>query len=229
MRPRAAILACLIGTGAAADIVDARYSGLSAAYGHWAMGQTGEWDYLELRDGSGGWTRFAAPRGHVFEDLVPHLADLDGDGDHEVIVVESSTSLGARLAIWDEQGPVAFTAHIGQANRWLAVIGAADFDGDGSVEIAYIDRPHLARELKLWRLGPDGLGQVGGASGLTNHHLGAAEIEGGIRDCGDGPEMILADAGWRKVLAVRWDGAQFHARELGAYDGPASMARALAC
>lgn len=229
MRRAAALVLCLMATTAAAEIREARYADRSSAYGHWAMGETGEWDSLEILSGSGQWLRFAALPGHVFEDATPHLADLDGDGDVEVIVVESSPHLGARLAVWDETGPIAAAPHIGQSFRWLAVIGAADLDGDGRIEIAYIDRPHLARELKLWRLGPEGLTPAGASAGLTNHRLGSPQIEGGIRDCGEGPELILADADWRSVLAVRWDGARFTARDLGAYQGPGSMVRALGC
>jgi hypothetical protein len=55
------------------------------------------------------------------------------------------------LTPWPDVRLLAATPHIGSANRWLAPIGAADLDGDGRVEIAYVDRPHLARTLRIWR------------------------------------------------------------------------------
>jgi hypothetical protein len=77
---------------------------------------------------------------------------------------------------------------IGQRNRWLAPIGAADLDGDGRVEIAYVDRPHLARTLRVWRSRPGGtLTEIATATGLTNHRIGEAFITGGIRDARRGP------------------------------------------
>ena len=37
---------------------------------------------------------------HVFEDVAPRLADLDGDGTNEVIVVRSRQGQGAQLAVY---------------------------------------------------------------------------------------------------------------------------------
>ncbi len=95
------------------------------------------------------------PESMVFEDLQPRLIDLDGDQHPEIITVESSDTEGARLAIWGvksgELQRLAATPYIGRAFRWLAPIGAADFDADGHMEIAYIDRPHLAQTLRIWR------------------------------------------------------------------------------
>ena len=78
------------------------------------------------------------------------MADIDGDGMAEVVVVETDISKGARLSEYSKDGVVATTPYIGQTHRWLAPIGFADFDGDGRIEIAYIDRPHLAKLLRLW-------------------------------------------------------------------------------
>ncbi len=151
---------------------------------------------------------------HVFEDEAPRLADMNGDGTLEIIVVRSHETQGAQLTVYDDAGDgsmlqmVAATPYIGQRNRWLAPIGAADLDGDGMMEIAYIDRPHLARILRVWRYvpNPDGrpeLIEIASAPGLTNHELGWPGIPGGIRDCGDGPEMITANADWTAVMATR--------------------------
>lgn len=148
---------------------------------------------------------------HVFEDLAPRLSDLDGDGRAEIVVVRSHAARGAQLAIYGPAGDgaslslIAATPYIGRRNRWLAPIGIADLDGDGFQEIAYIDRPHLARILRVWRYLPDGRGggrleEVAAAQGLTNHRIGEDFITGGIRHCGAGPEIVTADADWRRVV-----------------------------
>ena len=85
------------------------------------------------------------------------------------------------------------------------------------MEIAYVDRPHLAKVLRIWRHEGGGLRHVTDVPGLTNHRIGWDRIPGGIRDCGRGPEMITADGGWRRVIATTWDGRRAAKRDLGAY------------
>jgi hypothetical protein len=150
--------------------------------------------------------RATLPDTEVYEDIAPRLSDLDGDGRAEVIVVQSHRRVGARLAIYsatDRLRLLAATPNIGRPNRWLAPIGAADFDGDGAIEVAYIDRPHLARTLRVWRYENGALTEIAAASGLTNHRIGELFISGGVRDCGTGPEMLTANADWTRIIATR--------------------------
>ena len=149
----------------------------------------------------------------VFEDTEPRLVDVDGDGAPEVIAVESHEREGARLTIWGLEASqprlIAATPFIGARFRWLAVVGAADLDGDGAVEIAYVDRPHLAKVLRdlALRAAGDAAGEVATMRGVTNHRVGETDIAGGVRDCGAGPEIVVAAADWSEMLAVRLDGA----------------------
>ncbi|WP_371688489.1 FG-GAP repeat domain-containing protein [Ruegeria sp. EL01] len=143
------------------------------------------------------------PLDRVFEDLEPRTVDVDLDGTPEVIVVESSIHAGAQLAIYDASGnKIAATPHIGSRFRWLAPIGAADLDGDGHIEIAYIDRPHLARTLRIWRYENSKLTEVASLPSLTNHRIGEDFISGGLRHCNNGPELILASADWSRIISV---------------------------
>ena len=170
----------------------------------------------------------------VFEDTAPRLVDLDADGRPEILVVQSHRDLGAQLAVYgiasDGRGLalLATTPYIGRRHRWLAIIGAADLDGDGHMEIAYIDRPHLARTLRIWRYDADTLTEVAAATGLTNHRIGEAHISSGIRDCGAGPDILTADTGWTRLIATRFDGQSLTARDLGPWS-PESLATALSC
>jgi FG-GAP-like repeat len=143
------------------------------------------------------------PIDRVFEDVEARLADLDGDGRAEVIVVETDLALGASLAVYGPGGKIASTAFIGQPYRWLAPAGIADFDGDGRIEIAYVDRPHLVAELVFVRLAGDRLVETARLPGLTNHRIGDTFISGGLRDCGAGPELILASKDWTRMMRVR--------------------------
>jgi hypothetical protein len=219
-------------------IVAAWYEDPTTRYAHGVLGDAVEAGTLaaQLDDFPNCITgRITLPETEVFEDLAPRLADLDGDGRAEIIVVQSHRDLGARLVVYgltpDGQNLrlLAATPNIGQRNRWLAPIGAADLDGDGRVEIAYIDRPHLARTLRVWRYAGGTLTAIAAATGLTNHRIGEAFITGGIRDCGEGPEMITASADWSRIVATRlMPDATLRARDLGPFSASAAGA-ALAC
>ena len=143
------------------------------------------------------------PPSRVFEDIEARLADVTGDGLAEVVVVETHVGRGAALAVYDGFGRRIATPYIGRPHRWLAPAGIADFDGDGRVEIAYVDRPHLLAELVFVRLEGDRLIETLRLPGLTNHRIGDTAISGGLRDCGLGPELILASKNWSRRMQVR--------------------------
>ncbi|MGI3167465.1 FG-GAP repeat domain-containing protein [Pseudooceanicola sp. 200-1SW] len=211
-------------------ILAARFADPTTRYPHGVLGDEVEHGTLELDLAGGARRRFTLDPALVFEDVAPRLVDLDGDGASEVIVVESHRARGARLAVWDATGRRAATPAIGRAFRWLAPLGAADLDGDGRVEIAYVDRPHLAKVLRLWRYDPvRGLRALETtAADVSNHRIGWDRIPGGIRACPGGAEMILADGGWTQVLALRLEaGGEITRRSLGPFTGPESLDAAL--
>lgn len=208
-------------------------------YDHGILGDAIEWASLTyVRQGSAAhgpyiFEQITLPKSRVFEDTAPRLVDLDGDGEAEIIVVETDLNKGAQLAIYGlvdlKLVKITATPFIGRSNRWLAPIGAADLDGDGSVEIAYIDRPHLAKLLKIWRYKGGKLTLVAEQGGLTNHQIGQDFISGGIRDCGAGPQMITASADWSQIVASVFDGEEIRSAAIGRHKGQDSFRRALDC
>ena len=182
-------------------------------YAHGVLGDAVEWGALslELPDGRSAITRL--PDDRVFEDLVPRLSDLNGSGAPEIIVVESSQSGGARLAIYGyDRGAlrtIAATPEIGKRNRWLAPAGIGDLTGDGQLDIAYVETPHLAGVLRIWTFAPGGLTQIAAASGLSNHRIGEDFISGGLRDCGGACACstchVYVDPAWVEKLPARDD------------------------
>ena len=225
------LLLLLLAAPALAQITGARYLDATSRYGHDILG-TGngaEWGALELTLKDGRRLKFTLPQSRVFEDLFPRLLDVDGDGDNEAVVIETSTRLGASLAIYDESGKIAATPFLGRPQRWLAPLGAADLDGDGRIELAFIEKPHLAKILRVWRFADGRLTPVASLDDLTNHRIGENFISGGIRDCGQGPEIITADGNWRRVMATVLKNGRLRARDLGAFEGRASLAAALDC
>lgn len=234
MRLRAAVIWLALGTVGASGqtITDARFSGPTDRYAHGILGDAIEWGTLEIdiaRDGATQTLRIDLPEDHVFEDTAPRLWDLTGDGLPEVVVVETDVYQGGALAVYGPNGKIDETPHIGQRNRWLAPIAAADMDGDGVIEVAYIDRPHLAKTLRVWRFEEGTLRHAASVGGLTNHRIGERDIAGGIRTCAGAPEMILATADWSRLVAVTFDGEAFKATDIGPHKDRQSFADALAC
>jgi len=210
-------------------------------YGHGILGNTPEWGSLQFvvqgspRHGPYVFAEYVLPKDRIFEDVIPRLVDVDGDDSPEIVVVETDIKRGARLSVYAvEQGEaqislLAATPHIGRPYRWLAPVGVADFNGDGLMDFAYVDRPHLAKTLRVWTLKQGRLLEIASLRGVSNHNIGDESITGGLRDCGAGPEMVVVDAGWRNVLGVRLTGDKLGKVELGRYKGPKSMQRALHC
>ncbi|MGI9410864.1 MAG: FG-GAP repeat domain-containing protein [Hyphomicrobiaceae bacterium] len=213
------------------------YDGATRRYRHAVLGDSIEGSVLTVitprtRDRCG--LRVKLDLAHVFEDISPRLVDLDGDKQPEVITVRSHRDKGAQLAVYKiaagKLEMVASTPYIGRAHRWLAPIGAADLDGDGNIEIAYIDRPHLAKELRIWRYRNGKLKPVSKASGLTNHRIGEDFITGGVRTCEARPELITVDGGWSRIMATTLDrDGRINTRSIGRFVGQRSMVAALAC
>ncbi|MDE4131852.1 VCBS repeat-containing protein [Phaeobacter sp. QD34_3] len=219
---------------AAVALTEASFYGPTTRYAHAVLGDAVEWTGLSLRlSGSDGAIRqfkIDLPVDHVFEDLAPRPVDLDLDGRPDAaMVVETDMGLGAALALYGAEGKIAETPHIGQRNRWLAPIGAADLDGDGYVELAYIDRPHLAKTLRIWRFKDGALEAVASLAGLTNHRIGQDFITSGIRDCGEGVELVTVDANWSRVMATRLTASGIKTRAIGGFVDSSSVTRALNC
>ena len=223
-------------------------NGISAAwyqdptdiYQHGVLGDGIEAQSLSVYTDSAGQNSCGAKQlrldaSHVFEDIAPRLVDLDGDGRAEVITVRSHLHKGAQLAIWqDVPGEtglrlLATTPYIGRAHRWLAPVGAADLDGDGHVEIAFIDRPHLAKTLRIWRFRNGRLTDVAQRAGLTNHRIGWDHIPGGLRLCGGRRELVTANADWTRIIASTLQGGEIRTRDIGKYTTPARLNAALRC
>lgn len=211
----------------AETLVDARFDAPTTRYDHGVLGDAVEWGALVLTTSSGNLT-IRLPDTRVFEDLAPRLVPST-TGETLAMVVESDLAKGARLALYAPDGLRAATPFIGRPHRWLAPVGAGDFDGDGAVEYAYVDRPHLAKTLRVWRLVGDGLVEVAALPGVTNHQIGWDFIAGGLRDCGPGPEMILASDDWRSVMAVTLKAGVLSADRLGPLASVDDIEEAMAC
>lgn len=222
----------------AASCAQVRLGQPSDEYGHRVLGTEGEYKAILAAAPEGALTPMLrlAP-GRVFEDVGVRCADLDGDGALEIVVVESTLEAGARILVLRQDGlrlsEYAATPPIGQRNRWRGIAAVGDLDGDGRLEIAEVDRPHLAGILRFWRLEDGGSGaalhEIAAVSGYSNHRIGQDFITAAVRDCGTGAELILPDFAWQALQAVRLRGDTVAVRSTGLPADHTGLARALDC
>lgn len=148
-------------------------------YQHFAFGDRFHATTLVAQLSDGSIHQYEAPQNMVFEDRHVRLADLNNDGRDELIVVMSSMSEGSELAVFsvDREGlqHLASTPPIGLSFRWLNPAGIEDYDGDGNLEIALVEKPHLSKQLQFWRLARNKMELVATMEGFSNHKGGSPD------------------------------------------------------
>ena len=220
-------------TNVSAGLDAAWYDDATTRYAHGVLGDAIEPATLRAKATDGKLYSVKLEEAQVFEDIKPRLADIDGDGQNEIITIRSHNQKGGQIAVYGiKQGQlsiVASTPYIGQSYRWLAPIGIADFNNDGAMDIAYIDRPHLAKILRVWSYQQGGLVQVAQKQGLTNHKIGHDYITGGVRVCSDKATMITVDSDWQQLVETSFADGKLSSENIGPYQGKASAQNALKC
>ncbi len=186
-------------------------------YDHAILGDDIEAGGLAAKDARGRKVELVLPGKEVFEDRMARLVDLDGDGNDEMVVVHTRRDRGASLAVYTIRGAreserivrLAESTPIGRPHRWLNPAVAADFDGDGRTEIAWVETPHMSGTLKVARLEGAGdsrrLTPVAELAGFSNHRAGSQELQESVTFDWDGdgrPDIILPDADRKRLQVV---------------------------
>ena len=173
--------------------------------------------------------RLPLPPDSVFEDRVPRIVDIDGDGQDEIVVIRSYMKKGSALAIVSAAGGqlaiLAETPAIGVPFRWLNPVGFADFDGDGKIDIALVVTPHAMGELQIWSKDGRTLELIAKQEDVSNHVNGSDQMGlSAIADFnGDGiADIALPSMDRRTLRFFTFKGG--NARELGEAPLPAPAA-----
>lgn len=192
-------------------------SGIAAAwliaptdrYDHFVQGSRYEAGGVRVRLDTGKVLTLMLDSAHVFEDRQPRLADIDGNGEDEVVLVLTSVNEGASVAVLDvtrdDLALMTKSPFIGRPHRWLNPAGLADFTGDGAADIALVAMPHLARRLEIWTLDGGVLRRIAMAEDVSNHRHGSphtamsatAEVNGDGR-----PDLIVPDGNRTALRAL---------------------------
>lgn len=166
-----------INSNGALGIGAANYANLTDRYGHNIFANAHEYTTLQVT--SDGVEHEITLDSDVFEDTYPLIYDLDDDTRGEIITVQSSQTGGGSIAVYGVRDGalkrIAQTPNIGTRNRWMNVAGIADFNGDGQIEIALVDRPHIRGELEFWTYTKDETFELRtSALGFSNHFIGSS-------------------------------------------------------
>ncbi len=154
---------------------------------------------------------YTLPLHRVFEDRVPRLADLDGDGRDEIFLVEADALRGAALVVFGLRDGVlvelARGPHAGSTFRWLNPVGVADFDGDGHLDLASVTTPHIGGVLTLHHYRPPRLEPYARATEVSNHRMGELEQQLAVivTQPGQRPAILIPDTQLQALQALRWD------------------------
>ena len=184
------------------------YGSPTGRYRHGILGDAIEAGslHVEVRDGR----RYSLvlPDTQVFEDRTPHLVDLDGDGQAEILTIRSGQRTGASVVLYglrnDRLVELASTEPIGRPNRWLNIAGVQDYAGSGSLQIAYVETPHIGGTLYFVEWRDNRLVPVASLFGFSNHEIGARDqkLSGDLNFDGDQLMDLAVPSDDRRMLKI---------------------------
>lgn len=147
------------------------------------------------------------PEPSVVEGIMPLWADLNDDGQREIIVTQSDASQGAQIVAYDEAGrQVAAGPAIGRGNRWRHQLAVGPFGPQGQTELVDVLTPHIGGVVEFYRLSGAELQIMAKVPGYTSHVIGSRNLDMALAGDLDGDgrfELLLPSQGRDRLGAIR--------------------------
>jgi hypothetical protein len=182
------------------------YGDVTDRYGHGALGDALEPSSLVVVDASDpsvvARTTLDPPT--VFEDLQPLVADLDGDGEPEIVTTVADGEDGARVAIYSPASDRLATGPV-YGPGWRHVLAVARFGPDSAHELAVVLKPHVTRRLEFYRFEDEELRVRAAVDGISSHTYGSRVLGGAVAadlDDDSVAELLVPTADRRRLAVV---------------------------
>lgn len=162
----------------------------------------------------------------VFEGLYPFWADIDQDGQQDIVTTISGSGLGAGLQVYRADGTLLTESRrIELSNRWRHQLAFAPFGPDGEYELVEIQTPHIGGIVQFLRYMPDtnSLEIVARFGGYTSHLYGSINLDMAVAGDFDGdgqPELVVTTQDGRRLVGLH-HGADDSIEEVWSIDLPA--------
>lgn len=181
-------------------------AGRTGAYAHGVLGDELEARSVAVLDPAGGVERTLEVSAGVIEGLAPIVADVDGDGQREVVVTTSDADRGARLVALSASGASIAGPAVGTGFRWRHQLAVGPFGPDGETELAAVRTPHIGGTAEFYRARDGRLDLVAERRGYSTHAIDSRNLDGAVAGDFDGDgrvELLLPDDPQRSLAGLR--------------------------
>ena len=121
--------------------------------------------------------RISIPEPAVIEGVSPIWADINNDGELEIIVTLSNAQNGARIVAYKQDGSLlAEGPAIGTGFRWRHQLVVAPFGSSGEKLLAVVRTPHIGGVVEFYRLNGDKLEITTEIPGFSTHSIGSRNL-----------------------------------------------------
>lgn len=148
----------------------------------------------------------------VFEGISPFWADVNGDGQEDLVTTVSNSTVGSwiRVYLFDGSNFIGQvnSAPLGQDSRWIHQIAFGPFGPNGENELVAVRTPDVNGAVQFLRYNAEtnSLDTVGEKEGYTSHMIGSRNVDMAVAGDfnGDGrPEIVLPSQDRTRIVGVQ--------------------------